>query len=42
MWKRLEEMGGKTETVQSYLGLLRHGNARKLANSISMKYDTGK
>lgn len=42
MWKRLEEKKGKIETVQSYLGLLKHGNAKKLANSISVKYDTGK
>lgn len=38
MWKRLEEMDGKTETVESYLGLLKHGNARKLTVSIAAKY----
>lgn len=38
MWRRLDEMNGKIETVLSYLGLLSHGNARKFANSIYMKY----
>jgi hypothetical protein len=28
MWKRIEESNGKEETLQSYLGLLSHGNAR--------------
>lgn len=42
MFKNIKAKDGKKETVQSYLGLLKHGNARKLANSISMKYDTGK
>jgi retron-type reverse transcriptase len=30
MFRRIEEVGGKEESVQSYLGLLSHGNARKL------------
>ncbi len=30
MFRRIKEMGSKEETVQSYLGLLSHGNARKL------------
>lgn len=42
MFRNIKAKDGKKETVQSYLGLLKHGNARKLANSISMKYDTGK
>jgi RNA-directed DNA polymerase len=36
MYKRIEEMEGKTETVQSYLGLLSHGNAWKISNSIKI------
>jgi len=31
MFRRLKESGGKKEVVQSYLGLLSHGNARNLA-----------
>jgi RNA-directed DNA polymerase len=31
MFKRIALKEGKTETVQSYLGLLQHGNAKKLA-----------
>lgn len=42
MFKRLEEGGGKIETVQSYLGLLKHGNARKLVVSIGGKYNIQK
>ena len=38
MWKRIKQKDGKTETIQSYLGLLSHGNAKKLSNSIYMKY----
>lgn len=34
MNKRIIEMEGKMETVQSYLGLLRHGNAHKLISKI--------
>jgi len=30
MFRRIEEVEGKEATVQSYLGLLSHGNARKL------------
>lgn len=42
MFKSLEERESKIETVQSYLGLLKHGNANKLANSISAKYKVEK
>ncbi|MDE1975181.1 MAG: group II intron reverse transcriptase domain-containing protein [Patescibacteria group bacterium] len=35
MLKRINDTGHKKETVQSYLGLLSHGNARKLQNKIS-------
>lgn len=38
MWKRLEETEGKEETVQSYLGLLSHGNARGITDDIIGKY----
>lgn len=31
MFRRIREAGGREETVQSYFGLLRHGNTRKLA-----------
>jgi hypothetical protein len=34
MWKRIAETNGKDETVQSYLGLLTHGNARKISSSV--------
>jgi RNA-directed DNA polymerase len=34
MWKRIKEKKGKKETVQSYLGLLSHGNAMKLTGEI--------
>ena len=34
MFKRIVEMNGKEETVQSYLGLLTHGNARKVKKII--------
>jgi hypothetical protein len=30
MLKRIVAKGGREETVQSYLGLLRHGNTKKL------------
>jgi retron-type reverse transcriptase len=35
MFRRIEEVGGKEESVQSYLGLLSHGNARKLQTSVA-------
>lgn len=38
MLKHIRQTEGKKETVQSCLGLLSHGNAKKLSNSISMKY----
>ncbi len=34
MMKRIEELEGKTETVASYLGMLSHGNGRKLRRRI--------
>lgn len=34
MFKRIIEMEGKTETVQSYLGMISHGNSLKLSNRI--------
>ena len=34
MFRRIEETDGKEETVQSYLGLLSHGNAHKLQAKI--------
>jgi len=30
MWRGIKIKNGKPETVQSYLGLLRHGNTHKL------------
>lgn len=38
MWKRLIETDGKEQTVQSYLGLLGHGNAQKVRGSIAAQY----
>ncbi|OHA60296.1 MAG: hypothetical protein A2607_01620 [Candidatus Vogelbacteria bacterium RIFOXYD1_FULL_42_15] len=35
MFRRLKEMEGKPETVQSYLGLLKHGNGYKIKQCIS-------
>lgn len=34
MFKRLKVTEGKPETVQSYLGMLSHGNSRKIKNKI--------
>lgn len=34
MKKQIEAMGGKKETIQSYLGLLSHGNAQALRRDI--------
>ena len=42
MWKRIEQMNSKEETIQSYLGLLIHGSANKLSNSIRVKYNVKK
>lgn len=36
MFKNLQEKKGKAETVQSYLGLLRHGNTHKLKEKIAV------
>lgn len=38
MLKNLRRSGGKAEVVQSYLGLLSHGNARKLSQSANLLY----
>jgi retron-type reverse transcriptase len=35
MFRRIQEKGGKEETVQPYLGMLSHGNAEKLHTRIS-------
>jgi hypothetical protein len=32
--KKIEEKEGKKETVQSYLGLLSHGNSKKLKDRV--------
>lgn len=42
MWKRITQKEGKIETIQSYLGLLKHGNAKKITKEISTKYIDGK
>jgi len=34
MFRRIEETEGRVKTVQSYLGLLSHGNTRKLREKI--------
>jgi hypothetical protein len=34
MFRGIKRSGGKTETVQSYLGLLQHGNTKKLKEEI--------
>lgn len=34
MFRRIQEKSGKTETVQSYLGVLSHGNAEKLKQEV--------
>ncbi len=34
MYRRIAETGGKEETLESYLGFLRHGNTQKLAKHI--------
>lgn len=38
MFRRLQTCGGKPATVQSYLGLISHGNSKKLKNSIESSY----
>ncbi len=37
MFRTIQESGGKMETVQSYLGLLGYGNARKLRQAVEEK-----
>lgn len=37
MWKRIAEMDWKEESVQSYLGLLSHGNAKKLLKTLNIQ-----
>ena len=39
MWKRIEQTGGKKETVQSYLGLLGHGDTYKLQTRVLKTID---
>lgn len=34
MWRNIEQKEGKKETVQSYLGMLSHGNGRKLQEQL--------
>ncbi|MFQ5661764.1 MAG: RNA-directed DNA polymerase, partial [Candidatus Paceibacteria bacterium] len=34
MFRNIKEKNGKTETVQSYLGLIKHGNTKKLQRKI--------
>ena len=38
MLKKLESNGGSLEALQSYLGLLSHGNTRKLSKFINLLY----
>lgn len=38
MWKRLAQTEGKDETVQSYFGLLSHGNAKRVSSDIASAY----
>ena len=40
MFRRLHSCGGKPATVQSYLGLISHGNSKKLKNKIESSYPT--
>ena len=35
MFRNMQAKGGKTETVQSYLGLLKYGNTRKLQSEVA-------
>jgi hypothetical protein len=36
MFRRLEESEGKEEVVASYLGMLSHGNGRRLQKKVGM------
>lgn len=36
MFRRINEMEGKIEVVQSYLGMISHGNSKKLCNKINV------
>jgi RNA-directed DNA polymerase len=38
MLRGIKRSAGKPETVQSYIGLLKHGNARKLASKVQKLY----
>lgn len=38
MFRNINEKNGKIETVQSYLGLLKHGNTKKLQKEIDYNY----
>jgi hypothetical protein len=38
MFRRISEVDGKKETVDSYLGLLKHGNAKMLRDKIELGY----
>ncbi len=40
IWKRIKDRDGKRETVQSYLGFLSHGNAKRMSDDIRTKYIT--
>ena len=41
MFYRVRESDGKMETVQSYLGMLAHGNAKKLAERVQLLFKLG-
>ncbi len=40
MLRKIKESGNKTETVQSYMGLLNHGNSHKLINEVNRVLNT--
>lgn len=40
MLRRIDEVGGKQETVQSYLGLITHGNSQMLRHHIGCMQET--
>ena len=39
MFRMIEQKNGKKETVQSYLGLLSHGNTRQLQQEVAALYE---
>jgi hypothetical protein len=41
MFRGIKDKKGKSETVQSYLGLLKHGNTKKLKNEIERNFTLG-